>query len=77
MVWLAWLAVKEGLTVAEKEGQLAVAEADSVPLCVGDCEAVEPDEGVFKAEEDADPEDHGVELEEAEVVWVALPVWLP
>ena len=33
-LWLAWLAVKMPLPVAEDEGQLAVAEADGDPLSV-------------------------------------------
>lgn len=35
LVRVAWLAVKEVLAVAQSEGQLAVADADSMPLNVG------------------------------------------
>ena len=35
-VRLAWLAVKVSLAVADKEGQLPVADTVSVPLSVGD-----------------------------------------
>ena len=50
------------LVVAEKEGQLAVAETDSVPVSVADWEAVAQCVPVSEAEGEDVSEAHSVEL---------------
>ncbi len=76
LVRLAWLAVKVLLTVAEREGQLEVAEADRVALRVGVREAVEQGVGVCEAEEEDVSEEHSEGLTETVGEREPLALWL-
>ena len=62
LVRLAWLAVKVLVPVAEREGQLAVAETDDVTLGEADSDTVAHGVGVSETVGDAVGVEHSVEL---------------